>query len=70
MKSKESKVKKPEVKKYDFNKGDLVKLSPDKASEHGIKLRLVDMKKSLYRVMESFNDPKKVSLARKNADKL
>ena len=53
-----------------YKKGSLVKMPPDEAAGHGEKLKLCDMKKSRYRVMESFEDtPKKVKNARKNTDK-
>lgn len=55
---------------YDYRAGSLIVMSPDKAREHDEKLRLCDMKNSKYRVMVSFNEPKKaVKVARKNSDK-
>lgn len=56
--------------KYDYMVGSLVKMPPDEAATHGDKVQLRDMKNSLYRVMVSFNKPKKVKVvARKNTNK-
>lgn len=54
--------------KYDFEAGGLVRIPPDEAAGYGEKVRLCDMKKSLYRVMASFNKPK-VKRARKESNK-
>ena len=56
--------------KTNMKKGQIITMPPDKAAEHGDKLKLVDMKKSLYRVETPFTvKVKKVRNARKNADK-
>ena len=55
----------------EFKKGSVVNIPPDEAARYGDKLRLVDMKKSLYRVEETVPVKKtKVKRApRKAADK-
>ena len=41
-----------------YLKGQTVAIPPDKARELGGKVKLVDMKKSLYRVLEDCEPPK------------